>query len=54
MGARKSRCTIDAATIMVDNVHKIWEEKKIAASLLIDVKGAFDYVSYVKLAQQMR
>lgn len=51
MGARKSRCAIDAAIIMVDNIHKIWEEKKIAVSLLMDVKGAFDYVSRVKLAQ---
>lgn len=54
MGARKSRCAIDAAAIMVNNVHKIWGEKKITASLLMDVKGAFNYVSRVKLARQMR
>lgn len=39
MGACKSRCAIDAAAIMVNNIHKIWGEKKIAASVLIDVKG---------------
>lgn len=54
MGAQKSRCAIDAAAIMVDNIHRIWAEKKIGASLLVDVKGAFDYVSRVKLAQRMR
>lgn len=42
MGARKSRYAIDVATIIVDNIHKIWAEKKIGASLLMDVKGAFD------------
>lgn len=51
-GVRKSRCAIDVAAIIVDNIHKIWGEEKIAASL--DVKGAFDYVSLVKLAQQMK
>ena len=45
MGARKNWCAIDAVAIMVDSIHKIWEEKKIAGTLLMDVKGAFDYVS---------
>lgn len=39
---------------MVDSVHKIWEEKKIAGSLLMDVEAAFDHVSRLKRAQQMR
>ncbi len=54
MGARKSRCAIDAVAIMVDRIHKVWDEKKIAKTLLMDVKGAFDYVSRLKLAQRMR
>lgn len=54
MGARKNRCAIDAAAIMVDSVHKIWNQKKIAGALFMDVKGAFDYVSRVKLAQRMK
>lgn len=54
MGARKCRCAIDAVTIMVNNIYKIWGEKRIAASLLIDVKGAFDYVFRVTPAQRMR
>ena len=39
---------------MINNIHRIWEEKKIAASFLIDVKEVFDNVSRVKLGQQMR
>ena len=39
---------------MVDSIHKVWYEKKIAGTLLMDVKGAFDYVSRLKLAQRMR
>ena len=54
MGAQKSRCAIDAAAIMIDNIHRIWAEMNVGASLLMDVKGAFNYVSRVKLAQQMR
>ena len=54
IGARKTRCAINASAIMFDNIHKIWEEKKIQASLLMDIKRTFDYVSRVKLAQQMR
>ncbi len=50
----KSRSAIDVAAIMIDNIHKIWEEKKIAALLLMDVKEVFDYVSRVKLGQQIR
>lgn len=36
---------IDAAAIMVDSIHKSWDQKKIAGTLFMDVKGAFDYVS---------
>lgn len=50
MGARKSRCTIDVMAIMVDKVHKVWSEKKIVGTLLMDVKRTFDYVSRLKLA----
>lgn len=54
MGARKNRCALDAVAIMVNSIHKAWEEKKITGTLLMDVKGAFDYVSRLKLAQRMR
>ena len=54
MEVRKNRSVIDVAAIMVDKIHKIWEEKNIAASLLMNVKGAFDYVSQVKCAQRIK
>lgn len=45
MGGRKKRSAIDAVAILVHTVQKAWEEKKLAAALLMDVKGAFDHVS---------
>ncbi len=54
MGAQKNKSAIDVAAIIVDKIYKICEEKKIAASLLMNIEGAFDYVFRVKLAQRMR
>lgn len=54
MRARKNRCAIDVAAIMVENVHRSWDQKKVAGALFMNVKGAFDYVSKMKLAQWMR
>ena len=54
MGGRKYRSAIDAAALMIDKVHKVWEDRQIAGALLIDVKGAFDYVSRAKLVQRMK
>ena len=54
IGAQKRRCAIDTSAIIVYNIHKIWEKKKIAASLLMDVKGAFDYIFQIKFTQQIR
>ncbi len=39
---------------MVENIYRIWMEKKIRVSFLIDVKGAFDYIFQVKQVQQIR
>lgn len=50
---RKYRLAIDAAALMIHKVHKTREEKQIAGALLMDVKGAFDYVSQVRLIQKM-
>ena len=49
MGGQKHRSAIDAATVMIYKVYKIWENKQIAGALLIDVKGAVDHVSRAKL-----
>lgn len=45
MGDRKYRSAIDAAALMIHNVHKVQKDKQIAGELLMDVKGVFDYVS---------
>ena len=54
MKAQKSKCAINTVAIMVDSIHKIWDQKKMIRTLLMDIKRAFDYVSGLKPAQQMR
>ena len=53
MGVRKERSTIDAVATLVYVVQESWEEKKLAAALFIDIKGAFDHVSKEYLLTQM-
>ena len=54
MRGKKHQLAIDTAALMIHNVYKTWEDKQIAEALLIDVKGAFDYVSRAKLVQKMK
>ena len=53
MGGRKERSAIDAVATLVHVVQEKWEEKKLAAALFMDVKGAFDHVSKGQLLTQM-
>ena len=53
MGGRKERSAIDAVATLVYTVQEKWEEKKLAAALFMDVKGAFDHVSKGQLLTQM-
>ena len=53
MGAWKERCAIDAVALLVQRVEKIWAEKKLAAALFMDVKGAFDHVARNQLISRM-
>ena len=53
MGARKGRSAIDAVATLVHTVQEIWAEKKLAAALFMDVKGAFDHVSKGQLIKRM-
>lgn len=46
---QKSRCIIDAIAIIVNNIYKVWDKKKIAETLLINIKKTFDYISRLKL-----
>lgn len=53
MGARKHRSAIDAAVLLIQKVEQVWESRKIAGALFMDVKGAFDHVSHAQLARRM-
>ncbi len=53
IGAQKNRCAIDAVASLVHKVESYWAEKKLAAALFMDVKGAFDHVSRTRLAERM-
>lgn len=43
--SRKYYSTIDAATLIIHKVHKIWDTKQVASVLLINIKRAFNYIS---------
>lgn len=45
---------MDVITIIVHNIYKVWEQEKIEAILLMDIKGFSDYVSRLKLTLQMK
>lgn len=45
MGGRRQRSAIDAVALLIHRVNEIWENQQVAGALLMDVKGAFDYVS---------
>lgn len=53
MGAQKEWLAINAVGMLVRTVQEKWEEKKLAAMLFMDVKGAFDHVSKEQLLTQM-
>jgi hypothetical protein len=41
MGSRKQRSAIDAVACLIQEVHEAWGEKRLAGTLLMDMKGAF-------------
>ena len=45
IGVRKHRLAIDAAALLIQKVQEVWQSRKIAGALFMDVKGAFDDVS---------
>ena len=53
MGDRRERLAIDTVATLVHVVQEKWEEKKLAAALFMDVKGAFDHVSKGQLLIRM-
>ncbi len=53
MDARKFHSAIDVAALLIHKVQEVWEGRKIAGALFMDVKEAFDHVSRAQLAQRM-
>ncbi len=44
MGARKFCSAIDVVALLIYKIQEVWESQKIAGTLFMDVKGAFDHV----------
>jgi hypothetical protein len=44
-GCRKHHSVVDAAACLTEKVYQSWAKGKIAGTILMDVKGAFDHVS---------
>lgn len=54
MGAQKKRFAIDAIASLVHKIEQVWQEKKLAAALFLDVKkGAYDYAVRNQLISRM-
>ena len=53
MGGRKKRLAINAIATLVHTIQEKWDEKKLAAALFMDVKGAFDHVLKGQLLTRM-
>ena len=53
MEARKHQSAIDATALLIQKIQETKESQKIAGTLFMDIKRAFDYVSWVQLAQKM-
>ena len=56
MGGRKGRSTDHALHHLVERIHAAWDvsEKEVASLLLLNVAGAFDNVSHIRLIHNMR
>ena len=54
MGSRVRRSATDAVAILIQEVQETWNKGEIAATLLMDVKGAFDHVSKPHLLNRMK
>src|SRR5690606_653438 len=54
IGGRKQRSAVDAILALVSDVENNWNKKLVTSALFLDVKGAFDNVSRVRLLQTMR
>jgi len=53
-GARKQRSTIDALTILTEQIHRAWKQRKVLTLVSYDVKGAYNGVNRHVLAHLLR
>ncbi|KAI0993220.1 hypothetical protein K3495_g14964 [Podosphaera aphanis] len=56
MGARPGRSTITAVELLTEQIHSVWgkDKKRVASLLSLDISGAFDNVSHLRLIHTMR
>jgi hypothetical protein len=56
MGARKGRSTETALHLLTEKIYTIWAGNKprVASILSLNVAGAFDRVSYARLAHNLK
>ena len=50
---RKRQLCVDAVAILINRTQKAWNEKKVAGTLFMDVKSAFNNVSKIHLEKRM-
>ncbi|ODM14957.1 hypothetical protein SI65_09709 [Aspergillus cristatus] len=53
MGARRHRSAPDAVGCLIEEVHQSWAAKQLAATLFMDIKGAFDHVNAALLVNRL-
>ena len=56
MGGRKQTLTENAVQLIVEKTHAAWNKpiEEVVTLLLLDVAGAFDHVSHVRLLHNLR
>ena len=53
-GCRRNCGTLDALAQLVTTVKKAWQEKQLVAALLLNIKGAFDYINRRQLLKVLK
>jgi hypothetical protein len=52
-GSRRKRSAIDAVAIAIQSAQEAWAGRRIAGTLLMDVKEGFDHVSQTQLRSRI-
>lgn len=53
-GARKKRSTVQALTVLQENIYNAWREKKVLSIVSFNVKGAYNSVNIGILEHRLR